>query len=108
MEKNRGVIRELLKYEFELGHSVKEAIENINRAKGVGTVAQRTAYEWYSNFKKNQVNIEDKKRSGRAREVDCRQRCSDRLAPIFVLGPKIPHNFILVSDGRFCEDFKNV
>ncbi|KAI1704346.1 hypothetical protein DdX_14343 [Ditylenchus destructor] len=27
MEKNRGIIRELLKYEFELGHSVKEAIE---------------------------------------------------------------------------------
>ncbi|KAI1726416.1 ATP-sulfurylase domain-containing protein [Ditylenchus destructor] len=61
MEKNRGVIRELLKYEFELGHSVKEAIENINRAMGVGTVAQRTAYEWYSKFKKNQMNIEDKK-----------------------------------------------
>ncbi|KAI1694759.1 hypothetical protein DdX_19952 [Ditylenchus destructor] len=40
MEKNRGVIRELLKFEFELGHSAKEAMDNINRAKGAGTVAQ--------------------------------------------------------------------
>ncbi|KAI1702336.1 histone-lysine N-methyltransferase SETMAR [Ditylenchus destructor] len=70
MEKNRGVIRELLKYEFELGHSVKEAIENINRAKGVGTVSQTTAYEWFSKFKKNQTDTADKKRSGRPREVD--------------------------------------
>ncbi|KAI1720587.1 histone-lysine N-methyltransferase SETMAR [Ditylenchus destructor] len=70
MEKNRGVIRELLKYEFELGHSVKEAIENINRAKGVGTVAQRTAYEWYSKFKSGNLTIEDNPRAGRPREVD--------------------------------------
>ncbi|KAI1708031.1 histone-lysine N-methyltransferase SETMAR [Ditylenchus destructor] len=70
MEKNRGVIRELLKYEYELGHSVKEAIENINRAKGAGTVAQSTAYEWYSKFKKNRMDIEDNPRSGRSREVD--------------------------------------
>ncbi len=40
MEKNRGVIRELLKYEFELGHTAKEAMDNINRAKGHGIVAK--------------------------------------------------------------------
>lgn len=33
MEKNRGVIQYLIKYKYELGYSVKEAIENINRAK---------------------------------------------------------------------------
>ncbi|KAI1693621.1 histone-lysine N-methyltransferase SETMAR [Ditylenchus destructor] len=65
-----GVIRELLKYEYELGHSVKEAIENINRAKGAGTVAQRTAYEWYSKFRSGNLTIEDNPRSGRPREVD--------------------------------------
>ncbi|KAI1704613.1 histone-lysine N-methyltransferase SETMAR [Ditylenchus destructor] len=70
MEKNRGVIRELLKYEYELGHSVKEAIENINRAKGAGTVAQRTAYEWYSKFESGNLTVEDNSRSGRPREVD--------------------------------------
>uniref|UniRef100_A0A914CZ01 Mos1 transposase HTH domain-containing protein n=1 Tax=Acrobeloides nanus TaxID=290746 RepID=A0A914CZ01_9BILA len=46
MEKNRGIIRELLKFEFELGHSAKEAIDNINRAKGNGTVSKATAYLW--------------------------------------------------------------
>ncbi|KAI1708053.1 hypothetical protein Ddc_14523 [Ditylenchus destructor] len=40
---NRLAIRELLKYEYDLDHTVKEAIENINRVKGVGTVAQPTA-----------------------------------------------------------------
>ncbi|KAI1715149.1 histone-lysine N-methyltransferase SETMAR [Ditylenchus destructor] len=70
MEKNRGVIRELLKYEFELGHSVKEAIENINRANGPRTVPRTTAYEWFSKFKNNRMDIEDKPRSGRSRGVD--------------------------------------
>ena len=44
MEKNRGITRELLKFEFELGHSAKEAMDNINRAKGNGTVSKATAY----------------------------------------------------------------
>ncbi|KAI1697125.1 histone-lysine N-methyltransferase SETMAR [Ditylenchus destructor] len=70
MEKNRGVIRELLKFEFELGHGVKEAVENINRANGAGTVAQCTAFEWYSLFKRRNLTIEENPRSGRSREVD--------------------------------------
>ena len=70
MEKDRGIIRELLKFEFELGHSAKEAMDNINRAKGNGTVSKATAYLWYSKFRSNKMDIEDKKRSGRPREVD--------------------------------------
>lgn len=70
MEKNRGIIRELLKFEYELGHSAKEAMENINRAKGAGTVTKSTAYLWFSKFKSNQMEIADKKRAGRPREVD--------------------------------------
>ena len=61
MEKNRGIIRELLKFEFELGHSAKEAMDNINRAKGNGTVSKATAYLWYSKFRSNKMDIEDKK-----------------------------------------------
>ncbi|KAI1711675.1 histone-lysine N-methyltransferase SETMAR [Ditylenchus destructor] len=70
MEKNRGVIRELLKFEFELGHSAKEVMDNINRAKGAGTVSRTTAYEWFSKFKSGNMTIEDNPRSGRPREVD--------------------------------------
>ena len=70
MKKNRGIVRELLKFEFELGHSAKEAMDNINRAKGNGTVSKATAYLWYSKFRSNKMDIEDKKRSGRPREVD--------------------------------------
>ena len=68
--KNRGIIRKLLKFEFELGHSAKEAMDNINRAKGNGTVSKATAYLWYSKFRSNKMDIEDKKRSGHPREVD--------------------------------------
>ncbi|KAI1696346.1 histone-lysine N-methyltransferase SETMAR [Ditylenchus destructor] len=68
MEKNRGVIRELLKYEYELGHNAKQAMDNINRAKGAGTVAYSTAKEWYSKFRSGNLTIEDNPRSGR--EVD--------------------------------------
>uniref|UniRef100_A0A914EI77 Mos1 transposase HTH domain-containing protein n=1 Tax=Acrobeloides nanus TaxID=290746 RepID=A0A914EI77_9BILA len=45
-------------------------MDNINRAKGPGTVKKTTAYEWFSKFKNNQMDIADKKRSGRPREVD--------------------------------------
>lgn len=38
MKKNGGGIRKLQKYKYELGHSVKEAIENINQFKGAGIV----------------------------------------------------------------------
>ncbi|KAI1698864.1 histone-lysine N-methyltransferase SETMAR [Ditylenchus destructor] len=70
MEKNRSVIRELLKFEFELGHSAKQAMDNINRGKGAGTVAYSTAKEWYSKFRSGNLPIEDNPRSGRPREVD--------------------------------------
>uniref|UniRef100_A0A914EI86 Mos1 transposase HTH domain-containing protein n=1 Tax=Acrobeloides nanus TaxID=290746 RepID=A0A914EI86_9BILA len=70
MEKNRGIIRELLKFEFELDHSAKETMGNINRAKGNGTVSKATAYLWYSKFRSNKMDIEDKKRSECPREVD--------------------------------------
>ena len=70
MEKNRGVIRELLKYEFEMGHSAHEAAQNINRVKGHGTVGYTTAKTWFSKFRSGNLAVKDKKRSGRPREVD--------------------------------------
>ena len=70
MEKNQGIIRELLKFEFELGHSAQEAMDNINKAKGSGTVSRTTAYEWFSKFKSGNLETKDNPRSGRPREVD--------------------------------------
>ena len=70
MEKNRGDLRKLLKYEFQLGHNAKEAMANINRAKGAGTVAYRTAARWISKFRSGNLDVEDEQRSGRPREVD--------------------------------------
>uniref|UniRef100_A0A914E9R9 Mos1 transposase HTH domain-containing protein n=1 Tax=Acrobeloides nanus TaxID=290746 RepID=A0A914E9R9_9BILA len=61
MEQNRGIIREPLKFEFELGHSAKEAMDNINRAKGNGIMSKAIAYLWYSKFRSNKMDIVDKK-----------------------------------------------
>ncbi|KAI1719074.1 hypothetical protein DdX_06198 [Ditylenchus destructor] len=54
---------------IELGHSVKEAIENINRADGAGNMSKTTAYEWFSDFKKNHIKIRDEKLSERSRDI---------------------------------------
>uniref|UniRef100_A0A914DVZ1 Mos1 transposase HTH domain-containing protein n=1 Tax=Acrobeloides nanus TaxID=290746 RepID=A0A914DVZ1_9BILA len=51
MEKNRGDIRKLLKYEFLLGYKAIEAVRNINSAYGDGTVKERTAQQWFSKFR---------------------------------------------------------
>uniref|UniRef100_A0A914EJP4 Mos1 transposase HTH domain-containing protein n=1 Tax=Acrobeloides nanus TaxID=290746 RepID=A0A914EJP4_9BILA len=67
MEKNKGVIQELLKYKYELGYNAKEATRNINRAKKVDYA---TAKRWYSKFRSGKLDVADKKRSGRSREVD--------------------------------------
>ena len=60
----------MLKYEFELGHSEKEALDNINRAKGHGKMGRTTVWRWFSKLRNNQMEITDKKRAGRPREVD--------------------------------------
>uniref|UniRef100_A0A914D1S0 Mos1 transposase HTH domain-containing protein n=1 Tax=Acrobeloides nanus TaxID=290746 RepID=A0A914D1S0_9BILA len=70
MEKNLGDIRKLLKYEFELGHNAKQAVTNINRAKGAETVAYTTAKRWFSKFRSGNLETDDKMRFGRPREVD--------------------------------------
>ena len=62
MEKNKGVIRELLKYEYELGHNAKEATRNINRAKRTKKVDYATAKRWYSKFRSGKLDVADKKR----------------------------------------------
>lgn len=70
MEKTIGDIRKLVKYEFELGHSAKETLNNLNGAKGPGSVSHRTIQRWFSKFRSGNLHINDKKRSGRPREVD--------------------------------------
>ena len=44
MNCGKMVIREILLYEFQLGHSTKEAFENICKTKGDDAVKLRNAY----------------------------------------------------------------
>lgn len=63
-------IRERLLHEFQLGHSVAEARRNICQALGYDAVKQTCAKKWFQRFRQGDTSIEDKRRSGRPREVD--------------------------------------
>ena len=67
MNCGKMVIREILLYEFQLGHSAKEAFENICKTKGDDAVKLRNAYLWFSKFKNGFFNLEDESRTGRPR-----------------------------------------
>jgi histone-lysine N-methyltransferase SETMAR len=70
MEPSREIIRNLLLYEFQLGHDAQTATANVNRAKGAGTVHQATTYRWFAKFREDNTNLDDQPRSGRPREID--------------------------------------
>jgi transposase len=70
MALSKEVIRNLLLYEKQLGHSAQTAFENINRAKGRQVVSRATAFRWFSKFDEDDINLKDRSRSGRPQEID--------------------------------------
>ena len=59
------VLRELLKYEFLLNHNASQAARNVCTAYRPDTVKVRTAQRWYSRFRNEETEVEDRPRSGR-------------------------------------------
>lgn len=70
MEFNKEDIRICLRYEYILGRTVPEAIQNICTVYGQGAISRSTAYEWYDYFRNNDFSIKDKDRPGRPVEID--------------------------------------
>ena len=70
MVAQKSLIRELLLYEFELGHNAAEAIKNICTAKGENAVKKRTAFNWFKKFKNGNKDLEEKARSGRPLSIN--------------------------------------
>lgn len=66
----RDIIRNLLLYEFQLGHNAQSAMKNMNRAKGRQVVSRTTAFDWFAKFRADNTNLSDQPRTGRPREVD--------------------------------------
>jgi histone-lysine N-methyltransferase SETMAR len=62
---SRGELRTLLYYCFQRGLKTKQATQEINGAKGEGTVSRWTANRWYRKFRSGQTELEDQPRSGR-------------------------------------------
>ena len=65
MKDEKCLIREILLYEFQLGHNVADAIRNIHRAKGEASLKKSVAYRWFKKFESGVTDIKDKPRAGR-------------------------------------------
>ena len=70
MNVQRNLIRELILYEFELGHKAAEATKNIRCAKGEDAVDHSTVTRWFKKFRSGCKNLDDQARSGRPKTVD--------------------------------------
>lgn len=70
MNDEKCLIREILLYEFQLGHNVADAIRNIHRAKGEAVLKKSVAYRWFKKFGGGVTDIKDQPRAGRPKTLD--------------------------------------
>lgn len=70
MDKQNRLIRELLLYEYQLGHNAAEAARNICQAKGEHAVSHVTAKRWFKKFKTGIGDLDDHPHTGRPTTVD--------------------------------------
>ena len=60
----------IFRYEFKLGHNVREAAKNVNYAFGKGTTADRTAQRYFQRFRTADTSLIVKEGRGRLQEID--------------------------------------
>lgn len=70
MLNSRDHIRHCLLYEYQMGHSVKDATRNICAALRQDVLSQATAYRWYLRFDNGDYSLEDQTHPGRPVELD--------------------------------------
>jgi histone-lysine N-methyltransferase SETMAR len=70
MNTPKSDIRAIIKYEFESGHTPKQAWRNITAAKGPGVVSHVTVKRWFGRFKNGQKHTSDKQHTGRPPTID--------------------------------------
>ena len=70
MEKSKEHIRHCLLYEYQLGHSAREATRNICQAIGEGSISPTTAWRWFERFRNNDFSLKDEEKSGRPTEIN--------------------------------------
>ena len=56
-------------YEFQLGHNVVEATQNIRKALGQNAITQRLCQQWFNRFKVGNIQIEMIKPSSKKRKL---------------------------------------
>ena len=78
MEKSKEHIRHCLLYEYQLGHSAREATRNICQAIGEGSISPTTAWRWFERFRNNDFSLKDEEKSGANRDQFGRIKASYR------------------------------
>ena len=76
-------IRERLLFSFKMGKSAAEACRNVNESFGRDVVSEPTCRRWFTKFREEGENINDKQRSGRPSGLDpevLRDRMNDQPA----------------------------
>lgn len=63
-------LRAIFLYEYKLGHTAVEAIRNINRALGQGTVEINTMQDWFQKFQGGNESLKDKDPGCSAIDID--------------------------------------
>lgn len=75
--------RHILKFLFDAGYSVVEAIKFIESVYGNGVIGRTMAYKWFKRFEEGEFDLSDKKRDGRPRELNLAE-----LENLIVQNPK--------------------
>lgn len=68
-------LRAIIFYEWLQKNNATVAANNINKALGEGTVSRWIVNHWYHRFENDEIDFEDKERSGRPRCLDDEQLC---------------------------------
>lgn len=70
MSDQRLKIRQLLQYEYQLGHNAAEATKNICNAEGADSLNDSTARRWFQKFREGDFSLKDQPRTGRPVCID--------------------------------------
>lgn len=95
MELTREQIRLILHFQWLQGVSAPDAARAIRNAYGT-TTSQPTAWRWYKEFEKEGMQLKDKDRSGRPREID-------RDAVIRAIGDNPTMTTRMIADDFDCS-----
>lgn len=63
-------LRHIMLYEFRSGVTVAEAVRNLRKVYKDQAPSKRTVEKWFARFRRGEIHLEDKSRTGRPSDID--------------------------------------